>query len=78
MQPDGLGFLYPIINKDKCIECGLCEDVCAFNSHYEKSDFSVPEVYAARHKKISEIETSRSGAVFIALSDWILEKRGMV
>lgn len=78
MQPDGLGFLYPIINKDKCIECGLCEDVCAFNSHYEKSDFSVPEVYAARHKKISEIETSRSGAVFIALSDWILEKRGIV
>lgn len=78
MQPDGLGFLYPIINKDKCIECGLCEDVCAFNSHYEKSDFSVPEVYAARHKKISEIETSRSGAVFIALSDWILEKGGIV
>ncbi|WP_286031510.1 Coenzyme F420 hydrogenase/dehydrogenase, beta subunit C-terminal domain [Phocaeicola coprophilus] len=78
MQPDGLGFLYPIINKNKCIECGLCEDVCTFNSHYEKSDFSVPEVYAVRHKNISEIETSRSGAVFIALSDWILEKGGIV
>lgn len=78
MQPDGLGFLYPIINKNKCIECGFCEDVCTFNSHYEKSDFSVPEVYAVRHKNISEIETSRSGAVFIALSDWILEKGGIV
>lgn len=66
MKPDGLGFLYPVINRSKCIECGLCEDVCAFNSHYEKSDFSVSEVYAVRHKNISEIETSRSGAVFIA------------
>lgn len=78
MKPDGLGFLYPVINRSKCIECGLCEDVCAFNSHYEKSDFSVSEVYAVRHKNISEIETSRSGAVFIALSDWILEKGGIV
>lgn len=39
MQPDGLGFLYPVINRDKCVDCGLCEDVCAFNPHYEKSDF---------------------------------------
>ena len=78
MQPDGLGFLYPVINRDKCVDCGLCEDVCAFNPHYEKSDFLVPEVYAVRHKDISEIETSQSGAAFIALSDWILERGGVV
>ena len=78
MQPDGLGFLYPIIDQEKCVDCGLCDEVCAFNPHYEKSDISVPKVYAVRHKDISEIETSRSGGVFIALSDWILEQGGVV
>lgn len=28
MKPDNEGFLYPIINIDLCIECGLCEKVC--------------------------------------------------
>ena len=23
MQPDALGFLYPVVDKDKCVDCGL-------------------------------------------------------
>lgn len=30
MQPDALGFLYPVVDKEKCVDCGLCEKVCAF------------------------------------------------
>lgn len=79
MQPDGMGFFYPEVDKDKCVECGLCEKVCAFNDHYDTSlDFPEPNLYAARHKDMHEIETSRSGAAFIAISDWVLKQNGVV
>lgn len=79
MKPDALGFLYPEVNNSKCIDCGLCEKVCAFNDHYDTSlNLEKPLAYAARHKDINEVETSRSGAAFIAISDYILEKGGVV
>lgn len=79
MIPDGMGFLYPSVDKEKCIDCGLCEKVCSFNSDYDTTNnIEVPDVYAVRHKDINEVETSRSGAVFIALSDWILEQGGVI
>lgn len=79
MKPDAMGFLYPDVDVSKCVECGLCEKVCAFNDDYDKSlNLSVSEAYGARHKDMSEVETSRSGAAFIAISDWILEQGGIV
>lgn len=79
MVPDVLGFKYPKVDLSKCIECGLCEKVCAFNDNYDKSqNLKEPEIYAARNKDIHEIETSRSGAAFIAISDYVLDKGGIV
>ncbi len=79
MQPDALGFLYPVVDKSKCIDCGLCEKVCSFNDHYDTSlNLPRPDAYAARHKDMQEIETSRSGAAFIAISDYILNQGGVV
>lgn len=79
MQPDTLGFLYPKVDEDKCIECGLCEKVCAFNDNYDKSlNLSQPEAYAARHKEMEEVMKSRSGAAFVAISDYVLEQGGIV
>lgn len=79
MQPDVMGFFYPVVDKEKCIDCGLCEKVCAFNDHYDTSlNLPKPDAYAARHKDINEVETSRSGAAFIAISDYVLENGGVV
>ena len=79
MQPDALGFPYPVVDKDKCVNCGLCEKVCAFNDHYDTSlNLPQPDAYAARHKDMKEVETSRSGAAFIAISDYVLENGGVV
>ena len=67
------------MDKEKCVDCGLCEKVCAFNDHYDTSlNLEKPLAYGARHKDMNEVETSRSGAAFIAISDYILEHGGVV
>lgn len=79
MEPDAMGFLYPKVDTDKCTECGLCEKVCAFHPNYDRSlNLPKPQIYAARHKDMHEIETSRSGAAFVAISDYVLEQGGVV
>ena len=77
MEPDSLGFLYPKIDESKCIGCRLCENVCSFNKNYLNQDISV-EAYAVRHKDLNEVLTSRSGAAFIALANYVLDRSGVV
>lgn len=79
MSPDNLGFLYPVINKDKCINCGACDKVCQFNDLYDKStNYEKPETYAARHINNDEVDKSRSGAIFAAISDYVITQGGVV
>ena len=79
MMPDVLGFLYPVVDKSKCVECGLCEKVCSFNDNYDVSlNLPEPETYGVRHKNLNEIMKSRSGATFAAISDYVLENGGVV
>lgn len=79
MQPDALGFLYPVVDADKCTDCGLCEKVCSFNDNYDTSfNLPQPDAYGARHKDMREVESSRSGAAFVAISDYILRQGGAV
>lgn len=79
MKPDALGFLYPHVDTSNCTNCGLCEKICAFTTSYDRSlNLKEPLAFAVRHKDLHEVETSRSGAAFIALSDYILEKGGII
>lgn len=79
MQADAMGFKYPVVDSSKCVNCGLCEKVCAFNPDYDKSlNLPEPLAYGVRHKDMNEVATSRSGAAFIAISDWVLEHGGVV
>lgn len=79
MKPDALGFLYPIVDLKRCRNCGACERVCAFNDHYDdRLNLEKPIAFGARHKDINEIEKSRSGAAFVAISDYVLSFGGVV
>lgn len=79
MMPDPMGFKYPVVDPDKCVDCGLCEKVCAFNDDYDKTlNSSAPYAVAVRNKDEKTVETSMSGAAFVAVSDKILEDGGVV
>ncbi|MBQ7094899.1 MAG: Coenzyme F420 hydrogenase/dehydrogenase, beta subunit C-terminal domain [Clostridia bacterium] len=76
MQADEEGFLYPEIDGKRCIECGLCKKICAFQKE-ELSLEEMPQVYAV--KASDEIRRqSSSGGCFTAFSDVILQKGGAV
>lgn len=48
MQEDEEGFLYPAVDKESCIDCGLCEKVCPILS---PSSPHLPHyIYAAKSK----------------------------
>lgn len=79
MKPDVMGFLYPEIDENLCIDCGKCVKVCAFTPHYQTPlNFNQPIAYGGRHKDLNEVAKSQSGGAFIVLSDYILSQGGVV
>lgn len=81
MVADELGFLYPQVDMDKCIDCSLCEKVCVFDESYPlklKLKSSVPPGHAYRRKSLEEVKSSTSGGAFTAISDKVLSKGGLI
>lgn len=75
MCKDDEGFLYPSVNSDLCIRCGLCIDTCDFQKSHNKQE--KPAVYAVKAKD-SIRKNSTSGGMFVLLSDEILKNGGVV
>ncbi|MDE6953378.1 MAG: Coenzyme F420 hydrogenase/dehydrogenase, beta subunit C-terminal domain [Erysipelotrichales bacterium] len=79
MQADKEGFLYPNIDNDKCINCGLCKKNCSFqsiNSINKTNEF--PIIYAVKNKDNDIRKRSTSGGVFTNLSEYIISNHGIV
>ncbi len=63
MALDIEGFLYPKVNKDKCIHCNICIKKCcfkAFNDYNTKLQISEPHNSDTKSFKIEEIEIPSS------------------
>lgn len=78
MLPDTEGFLYPEINEDKCIKCGLCKKICPSNNVQKSSVTNSPETYAAWNLNDDIRFNSSSGGIFSALAEKVLEGKGIV
>lgn len=76
MEPDSEGFYYPSIDDAKCVNCGKCKRVCSFQNGYNKNN--ILEAFAVKHSDEKTRLTSRSGGVFILISDAVLESGGSV
>ena len=76
MCEDEEGFKYPKIDKKRCINCKLCEKVCP--NVKISSNNNIIKTYGVKIKDEYERQTSRSGGVFVALSDYVLENGGII
>lgn len=76
MEADSEGFLYPKVNTDMCIDCGLCEEVCPMMNKPMPHD--IKGVYGAKNKDNSVRFTSSSGGIFTLFAEDVLKKGGIV
>ena len=76
MAEDEKGFKYPKIDKEKCINCGLCEKICPIlNIKNKEHEISA---YAVINKDEKVRLDSSSGGVFNLIANYVLDQKGIV
>lgn len=78
VQNDKHGFLHPIIDASKCIECGLCIKSCPILTPPSCKNNIQPETWAAWHPNKETRLDSSSGGAFSAIAEWVLDNNGVV
>lgn len=71
------GFLYPGVDAENCVSCGLCEKSCLVMNPLEKAE-NTPKAYAAYSKDEPMRLESSSGGVFTELAKAVLKDGGAV
>lgn len=74
---DKEGFLYPVLNKELCVDCGLCGKVCPM-MNADQTQHDEGEAYVAQNVDAEDLRTSSSGGGFIAIAKYVLDKGGVV
>lgn len=72
----GEGFLFPVIDDTKCIQCHQCERACLILKEQKKSVRT--QAYAIKNIDETERKISASGGVFPLLAKYTLDKKGIV
>lgn len=80
MEEDSEGFNYPTVDKDKCVDCKLCEKVCPIINKDKIVQGSDEEnnTYVAYTKNETVRKSSSSGGMFTELAENVLNKNGVV
>lgn len=78
MKSNNEGFLYPGIDKLKCVNCHLCEKVCPQINQIILVEKYEKKVFAAWQKSKAILKKSTSGGAFSAFAKVILNRSGAV
>lgn len=75
MERNDYGFEYPVVNKERCTNCGKCLNCCpALNNTFEKEK----EINQALMLKAKMANECASGGVFSSLANYIISGGGYV
>ena len=76
MQLDEEGFLRPLINQDRCVECRICIKICPVNTQTIKHE--PIKVFSGWSNNEETRLTSSSGGAFVEIAKLILAQNGVV
>lgn len=76
MKADVSGFLYPVVDTETCVECGLCEKICpVLHAPEKKTDFE-QKAFAGWSKNQALRYNSTSGGLFSELASCVIREHG--
>lgn len=78
MKADQEGFYYPTVNEAECIDCGLCDKVCAMQVKTDLNENVMPKAYVAFAKDNEIRKKSSSGGLFTVLASAVIKQNGCV
>lgn len=78
MQQDEEGFLYPVVDEDNCVKCGMCDKICPNNEQDENNKIDKIRSFAVVNSDEKVLEESSSGGAFSLLADYVIENNGVV
>ena len=77
MLPNEEGFLHPVVDEEKCVECGMCEKACPALSVANNAQ-TTPKAYVVQHKDDKIRYQSTSGGGFTAIAEEVIRRGGVV
>lgn len=78
-QTDELtGFRYPVVNREKCVKCGMCIKKCPQQNPLRREIFPEAKVYAAWSKEDEIRLMCTSGGLFYEIASFVIEQKGAV
>lgn len=76
MRPDKEGFVFPVVEVSRCVECGLCERRCPVRIDRKRD--ATPMCYAAKSDDDRLVLESSSGGLFSEFALSVLGRGGSV
>lgn len=77
MVRDEEGFLYPLVDADKCVNCGICTSVCPMINNEDSLSSTNDNTFAA-FSNCEKREESSSGGIFNNLAQRVISLGGIV
>jgi coenzyme F420-reducing hydrogenase beta subunit len=76
MQPDNEGFINPVIDESKCINCNLCREACPVLKTIDIK--RTPDAYACYNNDEAVLMSSSSGGIFTLIAEAFVKQGGVV
>lgn len=78
MQADTTGFLFPIVSKNVCVECGVCTKSCPIVTKVKSETPKEIHAYIMQNTNEKIRAESTSGGAFTSIAEIIIDRGGVV